>query len=62
MDMAGVHAAFLVESLISWFSQAMSESEALAYYHQRRNEHAREDYHRTVTLAQDLRQLERELD
>ena len=62
MDMASVHAAFLAESVISWLSQSMSESEALASYHQRRNEHARESYHRTITLAQDLRQLKRNLD
>ncbi len=61
MDMASVHATYLAESLISWFSQSMSELEALASYHQRRNAHAREGYHRTITLARDLRQLKRSL-
>ena len=61
MDMASVHATFLAESLISWFRQSMTESEALASYHQRRNAHALEGYHRTVTLARDLRQLKRNL-
>ena len=61
MDMASVHATFLAESLMSWFRQSMAESEALASYHQRRNAHALEGYHRTVTLARDLRQLKRNL-
>ena len=61
MDMASVHATFLAESLIGWFRQSMTESEALASYHQRRNAHALEGYHRTVTLARDLRQLKRNL-
>lgn len=59
MDMASVHATFLAESLLKWFAQGMSESEALASYHQQRNEHALSAYHRTVTLARDLRKLKR---
>jgi 2-polyprenyl-6-methoxyphenol hydroxylase-like FAD-dependent oxidoreductase len=60
MDMASVHATFLAEALLAWFGQTMSEEEALASYHQRRNDHALMGYHRTVTLARDLRQLKRE--
>ncbi len=61
MDMASIHATFLAEALLNWFEQDVSESEALACYHKRRNEHARAEYHRTITLARDLRRLEREL-
>jgi flavin-dependent dehydrogenase len=60
MDMASVHATFLAEALLAWFGQTMAEEEALASYHQRRNDHALMGYHRTVTLARDLRQLKRE--
>jgi 2-polyprenyl-6-methoxyphenol hydroxylase-like FAD-dependent oxidoreductase len=61
MDMASVHATFLAEALLAWFRQTMSEEEALTSYHQRRNDHALTGYHRTVTLARDLRQLKREV-
>ncbi len=61
MDMASVHATFLAESLISWFHQDLSEQEALVSYHQQRNAHALDGYHRTITLARDLRQLRRNL-
>jgi hypothetical protein len=60
MDMAGVHATFLAEALLAYFGQNTSESEALASYHRRRNDHALIGYHRTVTLARDLRQLKRQ--
>ena len=61
MDMASVHATFLAEALLAWFGQNTSESEALASYHRRRNEHALTGYHRTVSLARDLGQLKREV-
>jgi hypothetical protein len=48
MDMAGTHASFLADALCSWFDRTLSESEALASYQQRRNEHAIEDYRQTV--------------
>lgn len=60
MDTAGVHATFLAEALLAWFGKSMPEEEALARYHRRRNDHALTGYHRTVTLARDLRQLKRE--
>jgi flavin-dependent dehydrogenase len=60
MDMAGVHATFLAEALLAYLGQNTSESEALASYHRRRNDHALIGYHRTVTLARDLRQLKRQ--
>jgi 2-polyprenyl-6-methoxyphenol hydroxylase-like FAD-dependent oxidoreductase len=55
MDMASTHASFLAEALCQWFDGGLSQSEALASYHQRRNEQALEDYRRTVYLARDLR-------
>ncbi len=56
MDMAGVHATFLAEAVQSWFSHAVAETEALATYHQRRNDHGLEIFRRTVRIAQNVRQ------
>jgi 2-polyprenyl-6-methoxyphenol hydroxylase-like FAD-dependent oxidoreductase len=61
LDMASVHSAFLAEALLAWFGQTISESEALTSYHRRRNDHAIAGYHRTISLARDLRQLKREV-
>lgn len=61
MDMASVHATFLAEALRAWFDRDMPEKEALESYHRRRNDHALMAYHRTVSLARDLRQLKREV-
>lgn len=58
IDMASVHASFLAEALIAWFDGRTSESEALAAYHDRRDEHGLERWRRTVVLAQDLRKAE----
>ena len=57
MDMAGTHASFLAEVLCQWFDGRLSQREALASYHQRRNDHALEDYRKTVYLARDLRKM-----
>jgi flavin-dependent dehydrogenase len=57
MDMAGVHARFLAEALLDRFGGMSSEGEAMASYHERRNEHGLEPYRQTVTLAADLRRL-----
>ena len=57
MDMASTHASFLAEALCQWFDGRLSQSEALASYHQRRNEHALEDYRRTIHVARNLRKL-----
>ena len=57
MDMASMHAVFLVEALINWWSGAMPEANALATYHQQRNSHGLEGYRQTVALARDLRQM-----
>ncbi|HYO49519.1 MAG TPA: NAD(P)/FAD-dependent oxidoreductase [Chloroflexia bacterium] len=57
IDMAGVHATFLAEALLSWFGGSESEADALAKYHARRNEHCMPGYHQTVALGRDLRQL-----
>jgi len=61
LDMASIHATFLTDALLAWFGQNASESDALASYHRRRNNHALAGYHRTVALARDLRQLKREV-
>ena len=57
MDMASTHAVFLAEALMNWLAGTMSEREALATYHQRRNSHGVEAYHQTVTFGRDLRQM-----
>lgn len=57
MDMASMHATFLGEAIREWFDGGMGETEALALYHQRRNEHGLGAYRQTVTLARDLSQL-----
>jgi len=57
IDKAMVHATFLGEAVIDWLSGVMSERDALARYHQRRNEDGIESYRRTVSLSRDLRQL-----
>lgn len=48
MDFAAQHAAFLAEAIVDG---------SFEDYHRRRNEHALEDYRRTVSLARDLRAL-----
>lgn len=58
MDMASVHATFLAEALIAWLGGSECEAAAMAANHRRRDEHGLEQYHKTVQLAQDLRQLE----
>jgi flavin-dependent dehydrogenase len=55
MDLAGVHAVFLAEAICAWLANAASVADALALYHQRRNEHGLETYRRTVLLSRDLR-------
>ncbi len=57
MDMASTQATYLAEELLSWFSGAVSEQEALGRYHERRNEHGLPYYRQTVQLAPDLRQM-----
>jgi flavin-dependent dehydrogenase len=58
IDMAGVHATFLAEAIVEWLDGAADERSALAAYHERRNAHGLAEYHDTVRLAPDLRQLE----
>jgi flavin-dependent dehydrogenase len=57
MDMAATHATFLAEALQSWFNGSMSETDALAQYHQRRNDSGVAIYLSTIDLARDLRPL-----
>jgi len=56
MDAASVHAAYLADEMVRWFTGQACEAEALAAYHRRRNAHGLERFHRTVTLGRDLRQ------
>lgn len=61
MDMASTHASFLAESLNKWFSNSLTESEALEEYHLRRNKHALATYRMTVGLSSDLSVLAKQL-
>jgi flavin-dependent dehydrogenase len=49
MDMAGVHATFLADTILG--------NEPMASYHERRNAHGLPGYHETVSAAADLRTL-----
>jgi flavin-dependent dehydrogenase len=57
IDKATIHATFLAAPLAQWFAGNLSEHDALASYHARRNEDGLASYRQTVTLAKDLRQL-----
>jgi menaquinone-9 beta-reductase len=55
MDLAGTHALYLAEAILSWIHGATSEQTALATYHARRNEQAMPLYRETIELGRDLR-------
>jgi flavin-dependent dehydrogenase len=55
IDMAGVHATFLLDAILDWTSGRTDERSALHTYQQRRDEHALLPFRETVTLAADLR-------
>ncbi len=57
MDCAGVHATFLAAAIDDWLMGRVPEEEAFARYHAQRDEHALPDFHETVELGKDLRQL-----
>ncbi|HEV2528127.1 MAG TPA: NAD(P)/FAD-dependent oxidoreductase [Thermomicrobiales bacterium] len=57
MDLAGMHATFLAESVIAWLSGETDEADAMATYHRRRDEHALPVFESTVRLAPDLGQV-----
>ena len=57
MDSASTHAIFLAEAILDWFGGAVTETDALATYHQRRNAMSEPVYHMTVNLSRDLRQI-----
>jgi len=57
MDNAGVHATFLAEAVDDWLCGRASEEEAFTRYHARRDDHALADFHETVEIGKDLRQL-----
>lgn len=54
MDMAGLHATFLAEALVGWMVDGQAESDALAGYRRRRDEHAIPVFESTTSLATDL--------
>jgi flavin-dependent dehydrogenase len=58
IDMATRHATFLAHALTSWWQGAQTEQDALRAFHEQRNQHALDEYHFTVTLARDLRQMD----
>lgn len=60
MDLAGIHATFLAESLLAWLGGTMAEEKALTHYHERRNAHGLPVYHHTLSLAPTLVQGEGE--
>jgi hypothetical protein len=55
--MATVHATYLAEELGRWLDGAVTEHDALAAYHQRRNEMALEQYERTTDIASNIWQV-----
>ena len=57
MDMAGVHATFLAESIDAWLRGEKSDAESMATYHRRRNEHAIGAFRETVMFGRDLRAM-----
>jgi len=57
IDKAMVHATFLADALLSWFTGAVDEQEALTTFHRRRDADGLETYRRTTALSRDLRQL-----
>jgi len=54
MDNAGTHAVFLSEAVDAWLSGRSSETEALAEYHRRRDEHAMPGFIMTADEGRDL--------
>ncbi len=58
MDMAGVHATFLGDSIVDIVRNSSDEGEALERYHRRRNEHALPSFEETVHYGADLRRFE----
>ncbi len=59
IDMASVHATFLADAIIDALRGSADERTALSRYHEHRNAHGLGAYHDTVSLAADLRALEK---
>ena len=57
MDMAGVHATFLAESIDAWVGGGKPEAESMGTYQRRRNEHAVNAFRETVMFGRDLRTM-----
>lgn len=55
IDMAGVHATFLLDAILDWTAGRTDQQSALRVYQQRRDEHALIPFRETVALAADLR-------
>ncbi len=60
MDNAAVHATFLAEALDDALAGRASETDALADYHRKRDEHALESMHENIRLGRDLNLLREE--
>lgn len=57
MGFAGTHATFLAEALLELFRGGSRGKQALATYHERRNDHALPIYQYTLTVGLDLRRM-----
>jgi flavin-dependent dehydrogenase len=59
MDHASTHAIFLAEAIGAVLSSRETEASAWRRYHERRDEHALEDWRETGELARDLNVMRR---
>ena len=57
IDQASTHATMLADGLLKWFSGPTTWAEAMAEYHNRRNDFSVKTYERTCMVARDLRTL-----
>jgi flavin-dependent dehydrogenase len=57
IDCACRHASFLADAILDWFAGRVAETDALATFHTRRNEHGLPRYHETQRIAPDLRTM-----
>jgi len=57
MDTAGRHAVMAAEAIADWLRGRVSEEEAQARYHERRDAHVLADWTECTSLARDLSQL-----
>ena len=57
IDKASTHATMLAEAIVAGLTDPANEVQELATYQQRRNETALSDYHETINIGRDFRQL-----